>query len=80
MKLSTPGFILVRVANKGKPNEFILPQRINANMKRSTDADGPQIPIFTDEASANITLQRCKLARPESNLEVRQAVLTLEVL
>lgn len=83
MTSDSHGFILVRIANKGKKNELILPQRVSqfgGSTKSADIADVLQTSVFADEEAANLSLQRAKLGRPESNLEVRQAIVKLEIL
>lgn len=79
--LTSTGFILVRIVNRGKPTEMVIPQRLNSTFKRCTDAtEAGDVAIFRSTEAATITLQRCKLGRPESGLEVREAQLDLRIL
>lgn len=85
MTSDSHGFILVRIANKGKKNELVIPQRVSHSLThhvtKSADIDDViQVTVFSDSISANISLQRAKLGRPESNLEIRQAIVKLEIL
>lgn len=77
---STQGFILVRVTNRDKANELVIPQQLIGTGQKCRDVFFPhEVTLFADAEAAEVSCQRCKLGRPESNLEVRGATLKLEI-
>lgn len=84
MTSDSSGFILVRVANKGKKNELVIPQRVahitQTNVKSQDTFDVLTTTLYGTWENADAALQHSKLGRPESQLEIRQAVVKLEIL
>lgn len=84
MTQDATGWIIVRIANKGKKNEIVFPMKVWSTLKkdfRCIEAQNVlETTLYTAESVAVNALAACKLGRPESNLELRQAVVKLEVL
>lgn len=73
----TLGWIIVRVMSTGD----MLPQTVTGVGHKVRDAlEVTDTTIFTDPGTAELTLQRVKLGRPDSQLELRRCSAKLEIM